>query len=90
MVRKFLESEGYDLYAVSFEMVNSNNDGGYYSGMTPGTIKYPRVLAYDSYNLSWGNTADLSLSQAIAHFSSGAFFWPGIICGFLQVCLIAL
>ncbi len=65
--------EGYDLYAVSFEMVNSNNEGGYYSGMTPGSSKYPGVLAYDSYNLSWGNTADLSLSQALSHISSGAF-----------------
>ena len=65
--------EGYDLYAVSFEIVNSNNEGGYYTGMTPGTDKYPGVEAYDSYNLSWGNTADLSLSQAISHISGGAF-----------------
>jgi len=65
--------EGYDLYAVSFEMVNSLNQGGYYSGMTPGTTNYPGVLAYDSYNLSWGNQADLCIAQAINHISTGAF-----------------
>ena len=65
--------EGYDLYAVSFEMVNSKNEGGYYSGMTPGTAKYPGVVAHDSYYLSWGNTADLCLSQAISHISDGVF-----------------
>jgi len=65
--------EGYDLYAVSFEMVNANNEGGYYSGMTPGTATYPGILAYDSYNLPWGNVNDASLAQAISHISSGAF-----------------
>jgi len=65
--------EGYDLYAVSFEMVNANNEGGYYAGMTPGTAKYPGVLAYDSYNLPWGDMTDLCLAQAINRISSGAF-----------------
>ena len=65
--------EGYDLYAVSFEMVNSKNEGGYYAGMTPGTTDYPGVFAYDSFNLPWGNPADLCIAQAINHISTGAF-----------------
>lgn len=65
--------EGYDLYAVSFESVNANNEGGYYSGMTPGTAKYPGIIASDSYYLSWGDVADASLAQAINHISAGAF-----------------
>jgi len=65
--------EGYDLYAVSFEMVNALNQGGYYSGMTPGTTNYPGVHAYDSYNLPWGNQADLCIAQAINHISTGEF-----------------
>jgi len=65
--------EGYDLYAISFEMRNANNEGGYYTGMTPQTLKYPGILAYDSYNLSWGDLNDECLSQAISHISSGAF-----------------
>jgi len=71
--------EGYDLYAVSFEMVNANNEGGYYTGMTPGTAKYPGVLAYDSYNLAWGNVNDASLAQAISHISGGAFKVPSTL-----------
>jgi len=65
--------EGYDLYAVSFETVNANNEGGYYAGMTPGTAKYPGIKAYDSYSRSWGDENDASLSQALNHISSGAF-----------------
>jgi len=72
-VQQTTTKEGYDLYAVSFEMVNANNEGGYYAGMTPGTSKYPGVLAYDSYNLPWGNINDASLAQAMSHISSGAF-----------------
>jgi len=64
---------GYDLYAVSLEMVNANNEGGYYAGMTPGAAKYPGVEAYDSFNLAWGDVNDLCLKQAINHISSGAF-----------------
>jgi carboxyl-terminal processing protease len=65
--------EGYDLYAVSFETVNANNEGGYYAGMIPGTAKYPGVKAYDSYNLAWGDVNDLCLTQAIQRISTGAF-----------------
>jgi len=65
--------EGYDLYAVSFELVNANNEGGYYTGMTPGTVTYPGVLAKDSYYLPWGDLNDLCLAQAISHISGGAF-----------------
>ena len=68
--------EGYDLYAVSFEMVNANSEGGYYTGMTPGTAKYPGVLASDSYSLAWGDVNDGCLSQAINHISSGTFKAP--------------
>jgi len=68
--------EGYDLYAVSFETVNANNEGGYYAGMTPGSTKYNGVAAYDSYYLDWGNVNDLCLAQAINHISGGAFKVP--------------
>jgi len=65
--------EGYDLYAVSFETVNANGDGGYYAGMTPGTAKYPGVVANDSFWLPWGDLTDASLAQAINHISTGSF-----------------
>jgi len=71
--------EGYDLYAVSFETVNANNEGSYYTGMTPGSIKYPGVSARDSYNLAWGNTNDYCLAQAMNHISTGAFKVPSTL-----------
>jgi len=67
------KKEGYDLYAVSFETVNANNEGGYYAGMTPGTATYPGVSAHDSYYLNWGDVNDACLAQAINHISGGAF-----------------
>jgi len=65
--------KGYDLYAVSFETINANMEGGYYSGMTPGATKYPGVLAYDSFWLPWGDMNDACLAQAINRISSGTF-----------------
>jgi len=71
--------EGYDLYAVSFETVNANNEGGYYAGMTPGSSKYPGVEAYDSYYLDWGNVNDLCVAQAMNHITGGAFKVPSTL-----------
>lgn len=65
--------EGYDMYAVSFETVNANGEGGYYAGMTPGTAKYPGVYARDNYLLSWGDTSDPGLAQAFYHISNNSF-----------------
>jgi len=68
--------EGYDLYAVSFETVNAKNEGGYYSGMEPGSPVYPGVMARDSYSLAWGDVNDACLAQAMNHISGGAFKAP--------------
>lgn len=65
--------EGYDMYAVSFETVNANSEGGYYAGMTPGTSRYPGVLANDNIHLNWGDTSDPGLSQALYHIANGSF-----------------
>ena len=64
--------EGYDLYAVSFSMVNANGEGGYYSGMTPGSVQYPGTLAVDGL-YPWADTNDGCLSQAIYHVANGVF-----------------
>lgn len=59
--------EGYDLYAVSFETVNSKKEGGYYTGMTPS------VYASDAIDLQWGDTNDPRLGQALYHIANGTF-----------------
>ncbi|MBP6609829.1 MAG: hypothetical protein KA206_01940 [Paludibacter sp.] len=65
--------EGYDLYAVSFETRNANNEGDYYAGMIPGSMKYPGVIANDYIDLAWGDTNDECLMQALNHISTGTF-----------------
>lgn len=65
--------EGYDLYAVSLETLNANNEGGYYSGMTPGSTKYPGVKAKDTFKFSWGDSNDACLAQALNHISTNTF-----------------
>jgi hypothetical protein len=77
--------EGYDLYAVSSETVNANNEGGYYTGMIPGSATYPGVSAYDSYNLAWGDVNDACLAQAMNHISGGAFKVPSTLSKVKQV-----
>lgn len=64
--------EGYDLYAVSFSMVNANGEGEYYSGMTPGSVQYPGTMAEDGF-YPWADTNDGCLSQAIYHIANGVF-----------------
>lgn len=59
--------EGYDLYAVSFETVNSKKEGGYYTGMTPS------IYVNDLVGLQWGDTNDPRLGQALYHIANGAF-----------------
>lgn len=59
--------EGYDLYAVSFESINANNEGGYYAGMKP-TIEVSDAVGYQ-----WGDIADPRLSQALYHITNGVF-----------------
>lgn len=61
------------MYAVDFETVNANKEGGYYTGMTPGTSKYPGIKELDSYLIPWGDTRDLRLAQAISHITTGSF-----------------
>lgn len=65
--------EGYDLYAVSFESVNALGRGGYYAGMTPGSTEYPGIGASDYMDLSWGDTQDDRLAQALYHIENGSF-----------------
>lgn len=65
--------EGYDLYAVSFESINSKDEGGYYAGMTPGTTQYPGIKAYDTPKVGWGDENDERLGQALYHIANGSF-----------------
>lgn len=70
--------KGYDLYAVSFEAVNAANEGGYYTGMNPGSESYPGIRTFDSYWLPWGDVNDACIAQAVNHISGGVFLASSI------------
>jgi C-terminal processing protease CtpA/Prc len=59
--------EGYDLYAISFETINANGEGQYYSGMKP-TIEVSDYIGY-----AWGDINDPRLAQALYHITNGSF-----------------
>jgi C-terminal processing protease CtpA/Prc len=56
-----------DLYAINFETKNSQQQGGYYSGIDPDEE------AADYVNVPWGNTSDQNLSKIFSYISTGAF-----------------
>lgn len=57
-----------DLYAINFETVNANGNGGYYTGIPVD------ATALDYVNVAWGNTnSDQNLQQAMNYISKGAY-----------------
>ena len=60
--------EGYDMYAVSFETVNANDEGAYYTGMTP-SINVSDMVGYQ-----WGDINEARLGQALYHIANGSFY----------------
>lgn len=68
------KKEGYDLYAVSFETINSEDVGGYFRGISPGTSYYPGLdNVPDDIMLQWGDVNDPRLNQALFHCQYGLF-----------------
>lgn len=58
---------GYDLYAVSFETLNSKKEGRYYSGMPVDKE------AIDDYRYEWGNKNEPCFGQALYYIANGSF-----------------
>lgn len=57
-----------DLYAINFETKNKNNEGGYFTGMTPDQD------AVDYIDVPWGNsTYDDNLVKIFHYISTGSF-----------------
>jgi carboxyl-terminal processing protease len=57
-----------DLYAINFETMNANGNGGYYTGIPVD------AEAVDYVNIAWGNTtSDQNLQQAMNYISTGSF-----------------
>jgi carboxyl-terminal processing protease len=63
----------YQLYIPEFETKNSDGQGGYYAGMTPGTPAYPGLKDYDDVTKEFGDTTETLLHHAITYVRKGEY-----------------
>ena len=66
----------YQMYIPEFETQNSAGQGGYYTGMAPGTAGYPGVNDYDDPTKDFGDTTETLLSHAIHYVKLGTYSLP--------------
>src|SRR6202012_3878625 len=63
----------YEMFIPEFYTVNSAGQGGYYSGMTPGTTTYPGVADFDDVTKDFGDPTEGLLAHALHYMSAGTF-----------------
>jgi carboxyl-terminal processing protease len=63
----------YELYVPEFETKNSADQGGYYTGMAPGSSAYPGYLAGDDLSKDFGDPAEGLLARALAYVNTGNY-----------------
>ncbi|GAB2692698.1 S41 family peptidase [Mucilaginibacter koreensis] len=68
-----LKINKYNLYVSQFETKNSKGEGGYYSGMTPGTTTYPGALDKDDVTKDWGDPTERLFAHAISYIKTGIY-----------------
>jgi carboxyl-terminal processing protease len=66
----------YQLYIPEFETKNSLGQGGYYTGMTPGSATYPGIKDYDDVTKDFGDTTETLLHHAINYVKKGVYSVP--------------
>ena len=67
----------YQLYVPEFATMNSANQGGYYTGMTPGTSPYPGIKDYDDVTKDFGDPTEGLLAHALTYTKIGAYAVAG-------------
>jgi len=63
----------YQYYTPEFETKNSAGQGGFYTGMVPGSSSYPGVADQDDVTKDWGDPTDRLLAHAISYVNTGTF-----------------
>jgi carboxyl-terminal processing protease len=63
----------YQMYIPEFATMNSANQGGYYSGMTPGSASYPGIQDYDDVTKDFGDPTEGLLAHALTYVKTGAY-----------------
>lgn len=63
----------YQLYIPEFESRNSAGNGGYYTGMVPGSATYPGVNDADDLTKDFGDPTEKLLAHALNYVTNGTF-----------------
>jgi carboxyl-terminal processing protease len=64
---------GYQLYIPQFETKNSVNQGGYYTGMNPGSAEYPGYYGGDDLTKDFGDPTEGLLAHALNYVKLGTY-----------------
>ncbi|AMR33307.1 hypothetical protein A0256_18720 [Mucilaginibacter sp. PAMC 26640] len=67
----------YQMYTPNFETKNSAGQGGYYSGMTPGSTDYKGFRASDDVTKEFGDPTEGLLAHALNFVKNGTFTVSG-------------
>jgi len=67
----------YQLYIPEFETKNSAGQGGYYTGMEPGTTTYPGIKDYDDVTKDFGDPTEGLLAHALTFVKTGSYSVAG-------------
>jgi len=68
-----LDINKYQLYVPQFETRNSANQGGYYSGMEPGSTDYPGYKDNDDVTKDFGDSTEVLLRHALNFIKTGVY-----------------
>ena len=63
----------YQMYIPEFSTQNSANQGGYYSGFTPGTATYPGFAGQDDVTRDFGDPAEGLLASILNYVKNGVY-----------------
>lgn len=67
----------YELFIPEFETKNSKGQGGYYTGMEPGSADYPGVSDYDDVTKDFGDPTEALLAHALNYVKTGTYTISG-------------
>ncbi|WP_462266024.1 S41 family peptidase [Mucilaginibacter sp.] len=63
----------YTLYTPQFETKNKNAEGGYYTGMTPGSSTYPGVADRDDVTKDWGDPTERLFAHVVSYVKTNKY-----------------
>lgn len=63
----------YQMYIPEFETKNASGQGGYYTGMVPGSPDYPGKIATDDPTHDFGDVNETLLKQALNYVNNGTY-----------------